>query len=189
MYGQLFPTNNAVFLDEIPEDEFSKIQRVIVLDCQWHVVKRLERHENLAGLRRVKIRNYSTTFWRFQSVGPECLATIEAIYYFYREHGTRALNGQYDGRYDNLLYYYKFFYDLIQHKYKTEGRPFTNRHTDPNYVRLDRQVQITAVTQIPINDNGKPIHLPTNVAESEPDEKNEQDSKRPRVNQGLNSSS
>jgi len=36
-------------------------------------------------------------------------------FYFcnYREYGSK--NGDYDGRYDNLLYYYWFLYSLIQH--------------------------------------------------------------------------
>jgi hypothetical protein len=182
----LFPCDDAVFLDQIPDDEFRQIKRVIVLDCQWSVVKRLERHENLVGLRRVKIRNYSTTFWRYQSVGPECLATIEAIYYFFREHAVRANNGAYNGQYDNLLYFYKFFYDLIQHKYKTDGRPFTHRHTDANYVRHDREVQIEAVKQIPVIEYSKPVHL---LADATPDEP--QDSKRARRTDqsGANSNS
>jgi len=152
----LFPSDDAVLLDELSDAAFAAIRRVVVLDCQWHVVKKLEKHASIAALRRVRIRSYSTTFWRYQNVGPECLATIEAIYYFYREHGTRALAGKYDGRYDNLLYFYKFFYELIQHNYKTQNKPFTKRHV-ADYVRHDRPVAIDVVRKIPIMHNGKPI--------------------------------
>ena len=92
-----------MLLEDLSNDDFSKLKRVIVLDCQWHKVcfkphyvtllthtafttqaNALHSHPNLAKLKRVRIHRYSTTFWRYQKVGPECLATIEAIYYFYR---------------------------------------------------------------------------------------------------------
>ena len=52
------------------------------------------------------------------------LATIEALYFFFRDYDV-ALNcngdySKYDGKYDNILYYYAFTYKLIQHCY-TEG--------------------------------------------------------------------
>lgn len=175
----LFPAKDAVFLDELPSDEFAKIRRVIVLDCQWHQAKKLEAHANVAQLRRVKIRNYTTTFWRYQDVGDECLATIEAIYYFYREHGTRALGGRYDGRYDNLLYYYKFFYDLIQHSYKVQGKPFTKRHA-ANYVKHDREVSLDVVKRIPVMINGRPLDADA-APEAAADPAAEQDTKRSRL--------
>ena len=45
------------------------------------------------------------------------LATIEAMYFFFRDydvtlHCDRDYN-KYDGKYDNLLYYYAFNYKLI----------------------------------------------------------------------------
>jgi hypothetical protein len=58
-------------------------------------------------------------FWRSQIQDASYLATIEAIYYFFREWSTFSSgdslgnDGDYDGRFDNLLLFYKFFYDLI----------------------------------------------------------------------------
>lgn len=56
------------------------------------------------------------------------LATIEALYFFFRDYDVN-LNGNgdynnYDGKYDNLLYYYAFTYKLIQYEYQ-EG---DNKH-------------------------------------------------------------
>ena len=52
------------------------------------------------------------------------LATVEALYFFFRDFEVSLNCGgdykKYDGKYDNLLYYYVFMYRLIQHVY-TEG--------------------------------------------------------------------
>ncbi len=46
-----------------------------------------------------------------------------AIYYFFKEYHEKA-TGAYNGEYDNLLYYYTLFYNLIQDHYKTVQKPF-----------------------------------------------------------------
>jgi len=92
----------------------------------------------------VKIDTYKTNFWRYQSVGDECLATIEAIYYFLREftvswclflsilvYSTARVDdeqttqakkneGKYEGEMDDMLYYYTYLYKVIQRAYKTD---------------------------------------------------------------------
>jgi DTW domain-containing protein YfiP len=92
----LYPSEGALSFEDIN----IPVKRVIVLDSQWHKCFSMTSDERISNLPRVKIRNYSTTFWRYQKKGPDHLATIEAIYYFYREyhlsqHGT--YNGEYDG--------------------------------------------------------------------------------------------
>ncbi|KAJ3346280.1 hypothetical protein HDU91_007089, partial [Kappamyces sp. JEL0680] len=55
-----------------------------------------------------------------------------AIYFFFREYHQAFFEGAepYDGRYDDLLFYFKLKYDLIQEYYKARpGKPFTKRHT------------------------------------------------------------
>jgi hypothetical protein len=83
------------------------------------------------------------------------LATIEAIYYFYRyeffnvsscaicdgllrnhsEYGNAC--GGYNGEYDNLLYYYWFFYNMIQHQYSGGKRKYIDRHV-AGYIKDDQ---------------------------------------------------
>lgn len=55
---------------------------------------------------------------------PDCLATIEAIYYFMKELFCHTCNEEYDGRYDDLLWMYLWTYNLIQKKYVAEGKTF-----------------------------------------------------------------
>mmetsp|Transcript_22397 Transcript_22397/g.37014 ORF Transcript_22397/g.37014 Transcript_22397/m.37014 type:complete len:89 (+) Transcript_22397:2265-2531(+) len=83
-------------------------------------------------LKHVRINTRKTTFWRYQSRGDDCLATVEAMYYFFRDWHN-ALHKEYDGRYDNLLWLYAFVYDLIQDKYRTSSG-LTFKHKD-NYIK------------------------------------------------------
>jgi hypothetical protein len=91
-------------------DELRGLRRVIVIDSQWqrlsHIFRAMPR---LQRLPRMRLRTYHTAFWRFQPdhMDDTFLATIEAIYAFYREYvGRLADDGKYDGSMDNLLAVY-----------------------------------------------------------------------------------
>lgn len=118
----LFPSDDAVPVEEL---DFGKVKRVVFLECQWHNAKRILRDERISKLKHVKIGKYETRFWRWQNVGNECLATIEAIYYFYKEYVTATNPDKvYHGEVDNLLYYFVFTYNLLQSVYKRSGKDF-----------------------------------------------------------------
>ena len=73
-----------------------------------------------------------TFFWRYQpeGMGEDHLATLEAIYYFYREHWDATHKddgGLYDGRYDNLLFFYSHMYKIIQARYQEEGAGYMRK--------------------------------------------------------------
>ncbi|KAJ3390784.1 DTW domain-containing protein 1 [Entophlyctis sp. JEL0112] len=86
----------------------------------------------------VKEPNQVTTqFWRYQSLGQHCLATIEAVYYFYREYfecyerRVEDENTKYDGRYDGLMFYFKQQYRIVQEHYRRQpGLRFTSKKKD-----------------------------------------------------------
>lgn len=84
---------------------------------------------------KVRLNSYETNFWRHQKVGKNCLATIEAIYYFYKEYNM-ALTGKYNGEYDNLLYFFVHYYKMIQNEYKTEKKLFPRK---PEYVQIENK--------------------------------------------------
>ncbi|KAG0175206.1 DTW domain-containing protein 1 [Apophysomyces sp. BC1034] len=130
----LFPGPDAQTLHEIPQDSFD---RVVVIDGTWKQANKIARETPaLQGLRKVTIAPRTTHFWRYQQVNEHHLATIEAIYYFYREYGESYMEN-YDGRYDDLLFYYRFFYDMIQDDYRRSGRKFTHRHKQ-NYIKPEQ---------------------------------------------------
>ena len=81
-----------VSLKSIPAEQLEQIDAVIALDCTWHqapaMIKGLtegETGEPLAGVTFISLKEYTTTFWRYQHHANTCLATVEAIYYFYKE--------------------------------------------------------------------------------------------------------
>ncbi|KAL0088043.1 DTW domain-containing protein [Phycomyces blakesleeanus] len=124
----LFPGPDAKTLDQIPRESFD---RIIVIDGTWRQAKRMVRETPQLGLmQKVTIEPRQTYFWRYQQLSENYLATIEAIYYLYREFAeTYETPDGYDGRYDNLMFYYRFFYELIQDYYKEKTqKKFTHRH-------------------------------------------------------------
>jgi len=126
----LYPSDDAPTVAAFPN--LSKIKTVIFVDSQWHAANKILRHEALSKVPHIKITQYRTLFWRYQHCGDHCLATIEAIYYFFKEHHVR-MHGTYNGEYDNLLFYFAYNYQLIQKKYQTEKIVFP---------RIDNYVQI-----------------------------------------------
>ena len=66
----------------------------------------------------VRLADYDTFFWRHQKHAEKCLATCEAIYYFYKEfeEAEKKLKGEeycYDGKFDNLLFYFTLQFKTI----------------------------------------------------------------------------
>ncbi|KAJ3291024.1 DTW domain-containing protein 1 [Rhizoclosmatium sp. JEL0117] len=73
-----------------------------------------------------------TLFWRYQKVGDHALATIEAVYYFYRDYFNVYESGkEYDGRFDGLLYYFRLQYETVQGYYKANpDKQFTKKKSN-----------------------------------------------------------
>ncbi len=141
-YVILFPDETAVELKDLSADEFSKIRNVIVIDGTWSQAAAINRTDPYCRLRRIKINpNLKTVFWRYQDLGEHCLSTIEAIYYFMREFQETADTNftvvSYDDKFDNLLYFFSFFYHLIQRSYiNNPDRKYTSRHRS-DYIKHD----------------------------------------------------
>ncbi|KAF7723668.1 DTW domain-containing protein 1 [Apophysomyces ossiformis] len=130
----LFPGPDAKTLEEIPRETFN---RVVVIDGTWKQAKKILRETpTLQRMRKVTIEPRQTYFWRFQQLSENYLATIEAIYYFYREYAIAYETMEYDHRYDDLMFYYCFFYKLIQNNYREQKKKYTSRHK-ANYIQYD----------------------------------------------------
>ncbi|PVD38006.1 hypothetical protein C0Q70_00611 [Pomacea canaliculata] len=94
-------------------------ERAVFIDCTWNQTKNIIQDERLKDLRRVAIMNYNTQFWRCQEGLPTTfLSTIEAIYYFVREYHEEVLSSPYMNEYDNLLFFFLYFYRKIREKYQ-----------------------------------------------------------------------
>ncbi|KAI8910212.1 DTW domain-containing protein [Gorgonomyces haynaldii] len=121
----LYPSPTSVPLSQIPRDSFDKL---VVIDGTWRQAKAMSKRLGTKGFKHVRIDSHETLFWRFQNLSREYLATIEAIYWFYHAFHQSYDPSPYDGRYDNLLFYFKLNWTVIQDYYKKSGKSFTKRH-------------------------------------------------------------
>jgi hypothetical protein len=137
----LFPDPEAKPLAQV---DISKFRRAVFIDSTWQQSTKVRKHKALRGLPCVVIRDYESVFWRYQSDQPKTsLATIEAIYFFCREYQQQQhlRSAQefpdYDGEFDNLLYYFMGQYQLIQKSYSLDRtKQFTSLHYD-NYIKYE----------------------------------------------------
>ncbi|XP_065833755.1 tRNA-uridine aminocarboxypropyltransferase 1-like isoform X2 [Oscarella lobularis] len=115
---RIYPSDDAVPLAALA-DSITTYDQVVFIDSTWSQAKSIVKDQRLEGIRRVRLSKAKTNFWRVQSKPNTFLATIEAIYYFFKElHEVKEKGVPYDGRYDNLLYFFAYQYMLIQQKRK-----------------------------------------------------------------------
>ncbi|XP_078584779.1 tRNA-uridine aminocarboxypropyltransferase 1-like [Branchiostoma floridae x Branchiostoma japonicum] len=103
-------------------------ERVIFIDSTWNQTHRIFNDERLKGLQCVILKDHVTHFWRHQRDKPDTfLATVEAIYYFLREFHDIFVGTAYDGRYDNLLYFFSFMFQIVQKSKQEKGKLKDNK--------------------------------------------------------------
>ncbi|KAJ3136460.1 DTW domain-containing protein 1 [Geranomyces variabilis] len=134
----LFPSAKSLPLSEVPNLE--SFDRLIVLDGTWKQGRAMAGAIAALPFQHVRIAERQTLFWRYQPWGPSHLSTIEATYYFFRDYWDAVATDEerpYDGRYDNLLFYFKIQWETIQQFYKQNThRTFTARKLDgKDYIR------------------------------------------------------
>lgn len=101
-------------------DELIDIEAVIAMDCTWHQVGEMLRSVP-SDLNFIRLQGYKTTFWRYQHLDESCLATVESIYYFYKEYKEarqcKGIAWPADSNIDDLL----FLYSLQYHNLKEDN--------------------------------------------------------------------
>eukprot|EP00731_Ephydatia_muelleri_P007814 Em0004g152a len=130
----VYPKEDALTIPElaarlksrIPEGQtkgsvWDLLDKVIFIDSTWQQTHRILIDEKIQKLTCVKLTDAVTCFWRPQAKSPNCLATIEAIYYFFKELDSCMSPGPYTGCYDNLLYFYAYQYSIV-HRAQEEKR-------------------------------------------------------------------
>ena len=126
------------------KEELLKIKKVILIDSTWSQTRHYLKQDLIKNIKHVKIKTEKTAFWRYQkAVADEGLATIEALYFFFRDYETNLRHaGSYQeyakiGKWDNLLYYYAWNIKVIMDCYregKQKDQPFRRI---PGYVKYD----------------------------------------------------
>eukprot|EP00092_Neocalanus_flemingeri_P002999 GFUD01003208.1.p1 GENE.GFUD01003208.1~~GFUD01003208.1.p1 ORF type:complete len:282 (+),score=66.40 GFUD01003208.1:51-896(+) len=92
--------------------------KIVFIDSTWNQCRKICDDIRINSLPRVVIESRQTMFWRTQAGKPkEYLATIEAIYYFCVDYNRVVLGKQYEGEYDNILFFFKFMYQKIHELY------------------------------------------------------------------------
>ncbi|KAJ3410435.1 DTW domain-containing protein 1 [Chytridiales sp. JEL 0842] len=137
----LFPSEDSLPLSHIDRSTFD---RLVVIDGTWKQARSMCWSLQPHGFRPVRLEgNYKTLFWRFQKYGDYCLSTVEAIYYFYQEFDEAYEGGAKSrgGGFDNLLYYFKAQYVLIQGYYRQNaGKTFTRKKLDAaSYIKYEKR--------------------------------------------------
>ncbi|XP_038669185.1 tRNA-uridine aminocarboxypropyltransferase 1 [Scyliorhinus canicula] len=103
--------------------KMASLKRVIFIDSTWNQTNKIITDERLQELLHVELRTRKTRFWRRQKGKPDTyLATIEAIYYFLVDYHSLFLKENYNGEYDNLLFFYSFMYRLINKAKQAAGK-------------------------------------------------------------------
>jgi len=107
--------------DQEVEEVFPYI-RVVFIDSTWNQCYSITEDQRMKNLKKVIIKSRNTMFWRYQAGKPrEYLATIEAIYYFCVDFHKLVLQREYNGEYDNLLFFFKFMYKKIHQLYESQA--------------------------------------------------------------------
>jgi len=123
----LYPREDAKLITDISASEWSKISNILLIDCTWRQVNNYLDLKKIKQLPAVKLSSSKTTFWRYQKNASDNLSTAEAIYIFFKELEAHLNKDKkdyvYDGKYDNLLYFYAYSYNQIQAKYLKAQKP------------------------------------------------------------------
>ncbi|VDN17611.1 unnamed protein product [Gongylonema pulchrum] len=86
------------------------IKRFVFLDSTWFQIGGLKMLPQIRNLPLVTLKSYRTKYWRPQrGLSEYHLATIEAIYYALREAFEASSALEYDGRFDDLLFWFFYF--------------------------------------------------------------------------------
>ena len=114
----VFPSDDALSVDAI---DWKEVTDVIFIDSTWFQANEVNQQLD-AKIPRVCLNSgYKTFFWRPQHKGPECLATVEAVYLLMRD----AFASESPKKYDDILWFYVFMRNLIMGK--SRSRRVANR--------------------------------------------------------------
>nr|XP_046248809.1 tRNA-uridine aminocarboxypropyltransferase 1 [Scatophagus argus]XP_046248815.1 tRNA-uridine aminocarboxypropyltransferase 1 [Scatophagus argus] len=105
------------------ESRVYPLQRVVFIDSTWNQTNKISTDERLQDLVRVELKMRKTCFWRHQKGKPDTyLATIEAIYYFLKDLHKHCLAQEYNGEYDNLLFFYSYLHSVVNKAKTAAGK-------------------------------------------------------------------
>lgn len=142
----LYPSKEAVSIEELvkPKEKqekeekektsgFDSIKYLVFIDSTWQQSRSIASDERIQKMKKFKITKQKTFFWRYQQFGEEFLATIEAIYFALKEV-YQFTKGSYSGELDDMLFFYSYFYQMIQNNY--QDKEFSRKE---NYIKKQKK--------------------------------------------------
>jgi DTW domain-containing protein YfiP len=109
----LYPEDSATPADEV---DVASIRDVVVIDSKWGQARGVLLSPALAGVRRVRLGSYRTSYWRYHTRGvPEDgLCTVEAVFFLCRSlHAKAHAGGQACHCFDDLLYIFSVLHARV----------------------------------------------------------------------------
>lgn len=85
----LFPSEDAVTLDELSPADLAAIERVVLLDSRWNNTTKVLEHPGVTRMtRRVKLKDppKESLCWRYHSKGDGLLSSAEALYFLMKDY-------------------------------------------------------------------------------------------------------
>lgn len=114
--------DNNLSVSPSQNSKLAKFDKIIFIDCTWGQAYGIATDERIKNIPTVKLSDQNTVYWRHNDEMPfTYLATIEAIYSFLKVSHELAY-GEYDNRYDDMLYFYSYFYKLVQNGMQNKGK-------------------------------------------------------------------
>ncbi|XP_071157246.1 tRNA-uridine aminocarboxypropyltransferase 1-like isoform X1 [Mytilus edulis] len=94
-------------------------KRAVFIDSTWNQTNRISTDERLKALPYIMLKDKESKFWRHQKENPPSyLSTIESIYYLVCDYHEMFMSVNYDGDYDNLMFFFSYMYNKIHGLYK-----------------------------------------------------------------------
>lgn len=135
----VFPGPDARSLEELSDAELCSLANAVFIDSTWRQTRQMLKSRRLSDLPKLKLSTHTTIFWRHQQEAPTCLATVEAIYYFFtdflKEKHRRGLGPAYAGELDNLLWFFMHTYKTIQAEYSEKRHKNKTFRYIPGYIK------------------------------------------------------
>lgn len=126
-------------MTELTIAELQKIKRVVLIDSTWSQTRGYLNQPHIKNLKMVKIQTEKTVFWRYQTgMQDTALATIEALYFFFRDYEVGLNCGKdyarYNKKWDDFLWFYAYNYKIIQDVYTTGSLAGQQLKHIPGYI-------------------------------------------------------
>lgn len=113
----LWPDQDARTVEEINEEEISRVKEIVVLEGTWPQAETMANSPSMKNLPRVKLSSIRSMFWKFSSRDSSCVSTLEAIYNFF----VQADKKKHEHKFDDLLFYFKIGFDRTMAYYQANS--------------------------------------------------------------------